>query len=203
MRLSRSLVYTGFTLSLLVALGSYRFLALGLAEAFQGMEQHVRNTPLFFLLHVSLAPAALVLGALQFLPRRMPGSRTVHRLVGRLYGLCVLLAGVSGVVVALGAKGGVVASTGFSLLSVLWLYVTVRGILEARAGDVAKHQRWMLRSFALTLAGVTLRLQLLGFMLAGVEYTEASVYLAWSCWVPNLIAVEWWMRHRARFSLAR
>ncbi len=202
MLLSRPTVYTLFVLSVLVALPSYRFLLLDMSVAFQGMQQHIRDTPLFFLLHVSLAPAALLLAAFQFLAKRPPGNRTIHRFIGRFYGLCVLVAGVSGLVVAVGAKGGVVASTGFALLSVLWIYTTVQGVLKVRAGDITSHRRWMLRSFALTLAGVTLRLQLLGFMVAGIEYTEASLFLAWSCWVPNIIFVEWWMRRRAAAGLA-
>lgn len=35
--------------------------------------------------------------------------------------------------------------------------------LAIRAGNIKLHQQWMIRSYALTLAGVTLRLQLVAF----------------------------------------
>jgi hypothetical protein len=36
-------------------------------------------------------------------------------------------------------------------------------------------------------------------MLSGGGYTEASPWLAWLCWVPNIIVAEWWIaRERAR-----
>ena len=197
MFLSRSAFYLMVVSSLLVALASYRFFALGLPVAFDGMLGHLDNRLISFVTHVVLAPLALFLGVFQFFPKLRSKRPSVHRWFGRLYGICVLVAGIAGFSIALGAEGGPIASTGFVLLSVVWIGVTALGIHYARAGLFAEHRRWMIRSFALTFAGVTLRLQLLGFMLAGIEYTEASVFLAWACWVPNLMAVEWWLRRKA------
>ena len=53
----------------------------------------------------------------------------------------------------------------------------------------------MIYAFALTFAGVTLRVYLFGFMTAGLTYTEASPYLAWLCWLPNL-GFAWWKLRR-------
>jgi hypothetical protein len=58
----------------------------------------------------------------------------------------------------------------------------------------------MIRSFALTFAGVTLRMQLPGFGAIGLDYTAASVYLAWTCWLPNIAVVEWWLRRQLAHS---
>lgn len=191
---SRFLLFTMTFLSCVIAVGSYRFLILGLPLSFQDMLGHIENRQVAFLLHISLAPVALVVGSLQFLPRFRTKRSTFHRWAGRIYGVAVLIAGISGLVVAFGAEGGAVASVGFAMLAAIWLYATARGVVHARAREFVEHRRWMIRSFALTFAGVTLRLQLLGFALAGFEYTEASIYLAWICWVPNLIAAEWWLR---------
>lgn len=181
-------------LSALIALSSYRFLILGLPLAFPGMPGHIENRQLAFLLHISLAPVALLLGSLQLLPNLRSKQPAYHRWAGRLYGIAVLIAGIAGMIVAVGAEGGIIASSGFGLLAILWLYVTAKGINHARAREFKKHRQWMLRSFALTFAGVTLRLELLGFMFAGFEYTEASIYLAWTAWLPNLLFIEWWLR---------
>lgn len=48
----------------------------------------------------------------------------------------------------------------------------------------------MVRNFALTLAAVTLRIYLPASMIAGIEFEVAYPYIAWLCWVPNLVAAE-------------
>ncbi|MGB0865070.1 MAG: DUF2306 domain-containing protein [Granulosicoccaceae bacterium] len=180
--------------SVLIALGSFRFAFLDLNIAFPGMVAHIANSPEMFLVHVVLASIALALGTLQFFTavrRRWPA---VHRWLGRLYAVGVLLGGVAGFWIAFGSSGGPVAAAGFALLAICWIVITAIAVNHIWRGRVAEHRRWMIRSFALTFAGVSLRLQLLGFGFAGVGYDEASVVLAWSCWVPNLLMVEWWFR---------
>ena len=196
MTLPRISLFVMVLFSFVIALGSYRFLALGLPMAFQDMLGHIEFRRLAFVTHVSTAPLALVFGSMQLLPSLRARHPAVHRWTGRLYGVSVLLAGLTGLVVASGAAGGLSTQLGFGLLSVLWLVVTALGVWHARARRFAEHRRWMIRSFALTFTGVTLRLYLLIFIGAGFTYTEASVYLAWLGWIPNLVAVEWWLRRR-------
>ncbi|KPU84640.1 hypothetical protein JI58_02780 [Marinosulfonomonas sp. PRT-SC04] len=185
-------------LSGLVALGTYRFLLLGLPMSFQEMIGHIDQRRVASLLHISVAPVALVLGSLQLFPRLRARKPALHRWVGRVYGGSILIAGGAGLVVAPGAAGGIVVSLGFGLLAVLWLGITANAVRLAVIGRIAQHRRWMYRSFALTFSAVTLRLYLLGFMAAGFSYTEASIYLAWICWVPNLLFAEWFVRRFPR-----
>ena len=56
--------------------------------------------------------------------------------------------------------------------------------------DFAAHRRWMIRSFALTFGAVTLRLQILAFLPFGLMYNDVAPFLAYSAWIPNLLAVE-------------
>ena len=202
MTLPRISLFVMVLFSFIIALGSYRFLAVGLPLAFSDMLGHIEARRLAFVTHVSLAPLALVLGSMQLLPWLRSKHPVVHRWTGRLYGVSVLLAGVSGLVVASGAAGGLSAQIGFGVLSVLWLIATALGVWHARGRRFGAHRRWMIRSFAMTFTGVTLRIYLLVFIGAGFTYTEASVYLAWLGWVPNLIAVEWWMRRKRTRKLA-
>jgi uncharacterized membrane protein len=182
-------------ISLAIALMSFRFMALGLEEAFPGMSGHIKDRNLAFLLHVSASPVALALGLFQFLPglrARRPG---LHRWTGRIYVLAVFVGGLAGFVVAMGSFDRPVAAVGFGGLAVFWLGTTARAIYLAMTGQIEAHQRWMIRSYALTLAAVTLRLALPLFIIVGeMEYAEASIYIAWQCWVPNLIIAEWYLR---------
>ena len=54
----------------------------------------------------------------------------------------------------------------------------------------------MIRSVALILAGVTLRIQLPVSLIAGIAFDRAYPVITWSCWVPNLLLAEWFLRHR-------
>ncbi len=181
------------TLSLLIALGSYRFLALGLPLSFPDMLGQIEGQRLAFLLHISFAPVALAIGGLQFFAS-IRRHKPLHRWLGRSYGLAILISGIAGIFVAFNAAGGLSAQLGFTLLALAWLFTTANAIRHAVARRIGQHRRWMIYSFALTFAGVTLRLYLLGFMAAGFSYTEASVYLAWLCWLPNLGFAWWWLK---------
>lgn len=188
--------------SLSVALMSYRFLPLGLETAFPDMAVHIENLNLVFLLHVSAAPLALALGVFQLWPWLRVKIPMLHRYTGRLYVLAVFVAGLSSLIMALNSFDRPSAALGFGLLSVFWLATTFRGIQLARARDFAAHRVWMIRSYALTFAAVTLRIYLLMFSMAGFTYMEASIYLAWMCWVPNLIFAEWLLRKRGKRKIA-
>jgi hypothetical protein len=58
------------------------------------------------------------------------------------------------------------------------------------------HRAWMLRSYALTFAAVTLRIWLPLSQIAGIPFQEAYAAIAWLCWVPNLVVVEWFILRR-------
>ncbi len=191
---SRTAFYIMAAVSVMIALSSYRFLFLDLSTAFSYMPSHIDNRLTAFMLHISLAPIALILGVIQFSSKIRTNMPALHRWTGRIYGVCVLVSGIAGLIIAIGAEGGFVAATGFALLSLAWMFTTFIGVQHVRNCRFEEHRRWMIRSFALTLAGVTLRVQLLGFTLLGMEYVDASVYLAWLCWIPNLLVVEWWLR---------
>ncbi len=49
----------------------------------------------------------------------------------------------------------------------------------------------MTRSYALTLAAVTLRIWLPMSQVAGIPFADAYQVVAWLCWVPNLVVAEW------------
>lgn len=152
--------------------------------------------PIGLRLHIVGAGVALVLGPWQFvrgLRRRLP---VAHRVIGRLCVAGVLVGGVAGGAIALGTTGGLVAGFGFLGLAVAWVATTAVALLKIRQRDVAAHQRWMLRSFALTFAAVTLRLYLGVTGAAGADYETAYAVIAWVSWIPNLVVIELWIRSR-------
>jgi len=147
--------------------------------------------PLALMVHLGGGAVAIAIGPFQF--RTGPRARrsALHRLFGRVYLLAILGSGIAGFAMAFVSQGGVPAHVGFALLAVSWLATTTQAYLTIRRGDVLAHQRWMIRSFALTFAAVTLRLYLPLSMASGVPFDVAYPIIAWACWVPNLLVAEW------------
>lgn len=194
MTLSRTALSIAVTLSVVIAMGTLRILPLGVDLSFPDFTSHLAVRKPVFLAHVFASSVALFLGGFQFFPKLRIRALPVHRWVGRIYVLAILIGGLSGLGIGSQAVGGPVAALGFSLLAVAWLGSTGLALWYVRTGNISAHRRWMIRSFALTFAAVTLRIYLLIFSLNGFEYAEASVYLGWICWVPNLVFAEWYLR---------
>lgn len=196
MQATKFQLYIVAIFSILIGLASYRFLGLGLDLSFPDMNGQILNRRTAFIIHIAAAPVALIIGAIQLFPKMRKKHKARHRWLGRIYGVAILLASVSGLIIATNAEGGISAQWGFGLLSVFWFITTAMAIYYAIKRKIGLHRRWMIRSFALTFAAVTLRLYLVGFMVGGFTYNEATVYIAWLCWVPNLIFAEWWLRRK-------
>jgi hypothetical protein len=151
------------------------------------------HNPPAFVLHTSFGGLALLLAPWQFvgsLRRRHP---KVHRWVGRAYLGCVLVSGIAAYPVALGTIAGPIASAGFSLMATAWLATTFVAWRAARRRRYGAHRRWMIRSFALALSAVTLRVALL--VPIGLQLDFLPIYRAtsWASWIVNLLLAELWL----------
>jgi hypothetical protein len=118
--------------------------------------------------------------------------------MGRFYIAACLIGGCSGLAISLYSSAGPVAGWGFFFLAVFWLITTTLAWTSALRRDFAAHERWMIRSFALTFAAVTLRLQLPFIFLLDTGFEPAYRVIAWTAWVPNLIVAEIWIAFRRR-----
>lgn len=176
----------------LVALVSFRYL-LGAGPVPPNVAENVFRHP-WLLLHVIGAATALLVAPLQLSPALRSGSPSRHRWLGRTYVLGCTLGGVSGAVLAFGSVAGPVASAGFGLLAAAWLVATTAGWLSAARGRIAQHRAWMLRSFSLTYAAVTLRVYLAVLPLLPVTFLQGYRAIAFLCWVPNLLVAELLLR---------
>jgi uncharacterized membrane protein len=147
--------------------------------------------PIAVLAHFAGSSVALLLGPWQFTTGRLGQRSAAHVWTGRLYVLGVLVGASAGLVLAPFAQTGLTARLGFAFLALLTLGTTGRAFQLVRQGRITEHRRWMIRSFALILAGVSLRIQLPASLIAGLSFQSAYPIIAWSCWVPNLLIAEW------------
>lgn len=185
---TRPLWIVGTLLSVAIALASYRYL-FGVGPMPANVVANGFSDP-WLLLHVASSATALLVGSFQFAaPIRARWPR-YHRWSGRVYVATCLVGSVSGQMLAWGTTAGPLAGVGFGLLSALWLWTTARGWQLAMQRDFVEHRRWMIRSWALTLAGVTLRIQLGIAFALGIPFETSYPVIAYLCWVPNLIVGE-------------
>lgn len=178
-------------LSVAVALVSYRYVTFAglLAENVMG---NLMARP-WIAVHAGGASTALLVGAFQFLPQ-VRRRRALHRWLGRAYVAGCIAGGIAALILAPTTTAGPVASVGFALLGVIWLYVIIQAWRLARVRRFDEHRRWMIRSFALTFSAVTLRLYLpIGPML-GMDFMDSYVLVSWLSWGPNLLAAELYLR---------
>jgi uncharacterized membrane protein len=157
--------------------------------------------PLAVSAHLTGGLVALAVGAWQMNARLRAGVLELHRWMGRIYVVAVLVGGLGALPMAIVSEHGWISHLGFGLLAVFWLFTTARGYLAIRSHDEVRHRRWMIRSYALTFAAVTLRIYLPLGQAAGVPSSTAYQAVSWLCWVPNLLLAEWLVR-RANISMA-
>ncbi|MEW5251044.1 DUF2306 domain-containing protein [Microbulbifer discodermiae] len=146
--------------------------------------------PNFTKIHFLGGAIAILIGAFQLSSSIRRKYLYLHRILGRIYVGSVAFGGLSGFILAVNSVGGAWVQTGFALMAIFWLGTTLNAYRVILQRDVKSHERWMVRSYAVTLAGVTLRLYLGLSVVLGIKFIDAYPILAWLCWVPNLLVAE-------------
>jgi hypothetical protein len=149
---------------------------------------------LSFYIHVFSSWALLFTGVTQFIPalhRRWP---VVHKCCGYIYvGILLLFSGPAALVMGIHANGGLASKASFILLGTLWWVFTTIALYLALKKKWQWHAAFMLRSFALCISALTLRLyaMLLSVFEVGFDSRDKYTLIAWLSWVPNLLIAEW------------
>jgi hypothetical protein len=145
-----------------------------------------------FYIHITSSLLVMGGGIFQFFPRILNNYRKLHRNFGKFYiGSILLLAAPSGLILAAYANGGLAAKVGFSIQCFVWWLTTYFAFIEIKKGNVPKHIDMMLRSYAVTLAAMSLRLESY-IMYYAFETKPIETYLTvtWLSWVGNLLIIE-------------
>ena len=165
-----------------------------------------------FYCHVIFAGITLFLGPFQFIAWIRNHHRNIHRTIGKIYIGSVFIGGTAALIMSTINTAGISGFFGFGSLALMWIFVTFKGYRAIRTGDVASHQAWMMRSFALTYAGVTLRLWL--GILIGIQipftpqpfdfntvFGNAYAPVPYLSWIPNIVIAEFLIRSKGLPSL--
>ena len=146
-----------------------------------------------FYVHVFTSIFVLIAGFTQFSKYLQRKYKRVHRFFGYLYVLLVVfVTGPAAFMMGWHANGGLPARTSFTLLAFLWIAFTACAWYYATRKNFVVHRKFMIRSYALTLSAITLRLYTILFEYLNVHARPVDIYIttAWLSWVPNLIIAE-------------
>ena len=184
--LALSLAIVGYALAYLI-LGEKMF-APGVGAGF-------RERPWGIYSHAFVAMFALAIGPFQFREALRKRRLQLHRTLGKIYIVAALLTGITGLYMAVYSFGGMITHFGFGLLGVGVIITTTVAYRLIRKLDTVAHREWMIRSFSLIFAAVTLRI-LLPLLITAYQgaFEPAYLWVSWLCWVPNIIWAEWYIR---------
>lgn len=190
-----------------LAIGVSLYPALYIYYAFLGVDVALRQSKSIELLsnsfwnigfygHIIFGGIALMTGWSQFSQKLRQKRLNLHRNLGKVYVASVIISGVCAVGIGFFATGGWIASLGFVLLGLVWLYTTGTAYVAIRKKDLNLHQGMMIYSYAACFAAVTLRIWLPLLQLTLGEFLIAYKIVAWLCWVPNLVFAHFWVRRK-------
>ncbi|WOK05331.1 DUF2306 domain-containing protein [Imperialibacter roseus] len=202
------IILWGLLVFLSISIAGYAFSYLSFTpdKGFPAQKPEEIRTSFFWLLafymHISFGGIALLTGVFQF-SEKLRKRVVLHRTLGKIYLISILLGGLAGFMLSIFAEGGIIAKVGFNLLAVTWLLTSWLAYSSIRNRDIEAHRKWMLRSYAACCAAISLRL-ILPFELAALhmDFTTAYQIVAWACWVPNMIVIEMYIRSQKQVQLA-
>lgn len=153
--------------------------------------------PIFYM-HVYSAIFVLLAGFTQFNPKILSRYPNIHKWLGYLYVVFVLLlAAPSGIFIGWFANGGLMAKTSFVILGILWFWFTFKALQLILKRKIKAHKNFMYRSFALATSAITLRLwKVILVYLFHPAPMDVYQIIAWLGWMPNLLIVEWLIRKK-------
>jgi hypothetical protein len=194
--LSRFFLWLFVLLGVLLGLNTFTYLNFDPAYGFLKLKQEAIATGWylpFYYSHIFTGGLVLLAGFIQFnrsIRRKFPA---IHRACGYFYVFGILLlAAPGGMVMSFFINRGPMVLLSFITQCWLWVYFTAVAFRKITQGKVGEHEEWMMRSFALTLAAITLRIYI--FMASfyfDLNQPTAYAVLAWSSWVPNILLVEY------------
>jgi hypothetical protein len=145
-----------------------------------------------FFVHVFTSIVVLLAGFTQFSKYILRNYKKLHRILGYVYVINILMVtGPASLLMGFYANGGSTSIIGFVLLAVLWILFTAMALYFAIKKDFVQHRNFMIRSFALTLSAITLRLWKVFFAyFTDIPPMDRYRIIAWLGWGLNLILAE-------------
>lgn len=179
-----------------------KYISFGDDVAFLQIKQTEVQTISYYLLifyvHVFSSILCLPAGFTQFNNQFLKKKKYWHRALGYIYVLSVLIfAAPSGFIIGMYANGGLISIIFFCSLALLWFGFTIQALLKAKQKDWKSHQYFMMRSYALALSAITLRLyKVIIVKVWAPPPMDVYILISGLSWIPNLIFTEWLIKRK-------
>jgi hypothetical protein len=145
-----------------------------------------------FFTHVYTSIFLMIFGAFQFSNYLKKNFIALHKISGKVYFIILMFfSAPSGLIMSYYANGGSYTQVSFILLSLFWIVFTFFSYYFILKKDIQNHQKFAIRSFALTLSAISLRLfKYLLVLFFEPLPMDAYRTAAWSSWLFNLFIAE-------------
>lgn len=179
----------GLSLYYLYRAVNYRFLVPG------RMGPPNPIAPGWYYVHLLFALPVLLGGPLQFVSELRSRLPALHRTLGRTYVCGATVASITAIY--MGTAGPYEGSRlSIAITGTLWLFFTLAAWRHAVRRNFASHRAFMIRSYAMALVLVWLRLMYdlqdyLFFYVGNEDLRDAT--REWASWVVPLLIVEFWL----------
>lgn len=182
-------------LALCLAAIALSYFDFDLTKHFLGSKQDMVPNRIWlvsFYIHLLFGAIATLSGIPLFFSQLISFRSSLHKRIGKWYiGSILFFGGPTGLYLAFFAEGGKWSTIGFILMSMAWIVPTYIAFQKIIKGDVQGHYNWIIRSYCMTLSGVTLRLFTpLGTGYFEFDYETNFILSAYIPWIFNLMLGE-------------
>jgi uncharacterized membrane protein len=145
--------------------------------------------------HLTGGTLAISVGLVQIWLGLTNRVNALHRVLGKLYAVGVLIGSLGGFYLALTIPGHLPYSAGLFMLCVAWVLTTSMALYAIRTRRIDQHREWMLRSYTVTFAFVTYRFASIWLerwihVAQDPHVDDIDTLLAWACWAIPLLFAE-------------
>lgn len=147
--------------------------------------------------HIVLGIIATLIGPFQFISQIRNKYLKTHRQLGRVYIVSVILAGISGMYLAVTSDVNLPYAVGLFGLGFTWSISAIMAFVSIKNKKVELHKDWMIRSYVITFAFVSFRFveDILMALEIGTRL-EVLVLMSWACWAIPLFITEVFIQGR-------
>lgn len=144
--------------------------------------------------HIACGLVAMVIGPFQFSKAFRSKYLRIHRLLGRLYLLAILVGALSATQLAWtsGYRVSFGWAFGLQVLALAWIVTAGMAFWKVKNGHILQHKEWMIRSYVVTLGFFFFRIINNAAFAKAImpEFKERGVTIIWLCWAVPLLATE-------------
>lgn len=152
-------------------------------------------------IHILAGTVFMLLGPLQFIPSIRRYWPKIHRVTGRVFLVCGLIAAATGLGVefTFPLRGGYVKRAAMVLFSLAMLVALVLAWRAAVRRRIDLHRAWVVRAYAIGLALSTTRLYFIpAYLMYGNPSQFEAAAVTWAGFCINCLVAEWIVRRSRR-----